>query len=93
MFKTNEYFNGNVVSIAFENNNGPATVGVMEPGEYEFGTSKTEYMTIISGSISAQLPGETSFKDYLPNETFIVPPNQKFQVKITQQTAYLCLYK
>ncbi|NCD08407.1 MAG: pyrimidine/purine nucleoside phosphorylase [Negativicutes bacterium] len=93
MFKTNEYFGGQVFSVAFENHDGPATVGVMEAGEYEFGTSSTEYMTVVSGSISAQLPGEAEFKEYLPNQTFIVPPNQKFKVKITEQTAYLCLYK
>lgn len=93
MLKTNTYFDNNVVSIGFENQDGPATVGVMEPGEYEFGTTKTEYMTVISGSISARLPGEDHFMNYTPNQTFIVAPNSKFQVKITKQTAYLCLYK
>lgn len=39
MFKTNEYFDGNVKSIAFTAANGHATMGVMAPGEYEFGTS------------------------------------------------------
>lgn len=93
MFKTNEYFDGNVVSIAFKNQEGSATVGVMEIGEYEFGTSSTEYMTVISGSILAKLPGEAEFKEYLPNQTFIVESNKKFQVKIAEQTAYLCFYK
>ena len=93
MFKTNEYFGGQVVSLAFANQDGPATVGVMEAGEYEFGTSSTEYMTVVSGSLTVQLPGETEFKTYLPSQTSIVPPNQKFKVKVTEQTAYLCLYK
>ena len=93
MFKTNEYFGGQVLSVAFENHDGPATVGVMEAGEYEFGTNSTEYMTVISGSLTVQLPGETEFKTYLPSQTFIVAPNQKFKVKVTEQTAYLCLYK
>lgn len=93
MFKTNEYFEGKVLSIAFSNQQGPATVGTMEPGEYEFGTATTEHMTVISGSLLAQLPGEADFTTYLPNQTFIVPPNQKFKVKVTEQTAYLCLYK
>ena len=42
MFKTNEYFNGNVKSIAFITKEGPATIGVMAIGEYEFGTSTVE---------------------------------------------------
>lgn len=93
MFKSNEYFGGKVVSLAFANQDGPATVGVMEVGEYEFGTTSTEYMTVVSGSLTVQLPDETEFKTYLPSQTFIVPPNHRFKVKVTEQTAYLCLYK
>ena len=40
MLKTNEYFDGNVVSIAFQSETLPATVGVMAVGEYEFDTNK-----------------------------------------------------
>ena len=32
-FETNEYFDGNVASIAFQSETLPATVGVMEIGE------------------------------------------------------------
>ena len=42
MFKVNEYFDGTVKSIAFGTAEGPATIGVMAPGEYEFGTSQRE---------------------------------------------------
>jgi uncharacterized protein YaiE (UPF0345 family) len=34
MFKTNEYFDGRVKSIAFHGQEKPATVGVMAAGEY-----------------------------------------------------------
>jgi purine/pyrimidine-nucleoside phosphorylase len=49
MFKVNEYFDGNVKSIAFSTPECPATLGVMAPGEYEFGTSTVEYVTVVSG--------------------------------------------
>ncbi|MDP2112731.1 MAG: pyrimidine/purine nucleoside phosphorylase, partial [Bacteroidota bacterium] len=49
MLKVNEYFGGTVKSIALENLEGVATVGVMEAGEYEFGTATIELMTITSG--------------------------------------------
>jgi uncharacterized protein YaiE (UPF0345 family) len=42
MFKTNEYFEGNVKSLSFQGADGPATIGVMAKGEYEFGTSTIE---------------------------------------------------
>lgn len=35
MFKVNEYYDGNVKSLAFSNDEGEVTVGVMAPGEVE----------------------------------------------------------
>ncbi len=93
MFKVNEYFDGKVKSLAFENNEGPVTAGVMAPGEYEFGTSKIEYMTVTSGSLTVLLPGKTEWEEYLPFETFIVPANSKFGVKVKEQSAYKCVYR
>lgn len=93
MFKTNEYFDGQVKSIAFKNAEGDVTVGVMAPGEFEFGTSTVEYMTVTSGELVVQLPGETDWKSYKPFETFIVEKDKKFKVKVSEQTAYKCVYK
>lgn len=93
MFKTNEYFDGKVKSIAFETSEGPATVGVMAKGEYVFGTSTVEYMTVTSGKMDVKLPGETQWKTYKEFETFIVPKDVKFNVKVEGDTSYRCLYK
>ena len=40
MLKVNEYFDGKVKSIALKSGALPETVGVMDQGEYEFGTSQ-----------------------------------------------------
>lgn len=93
MFKTNEYFNGNVKSIALESAEGTATVGVMATGEYEFGTATIEVMTVISGKLSVMLPGESQWKVYKKYESFVVPKDVKFKVKAEEDTPYLCLYK
>jgi uncharacterized protein YaiE (UPF0345 family) len=93
MLKTNEYFDGNVKSIALENAEGTATVGVMAPGEYEFGTSTVEYMTVVSGALTVQLPGETEWKTYKPFDTFIVAKDSKFKLIVNEDSAYKCLYK
>jgi uncharacterized protein YaiE (UPF0345 family) len=92
MFKTNEYFEGNVKSIAFSAGEYPATVGVMAKGEYEFGTSTIEIMTVISGSMTVLLPDETAWKEYKPFDTFSVEKDKKFKLKIPADTAYLCVY-
>lgn len=93
MFKTNEYFEGKVMSIALETPEGPATVGVMAAGEYEFGTSSIEHMTVTSGVMHVMLPGESEWKAYKPFETFIVPKDAKFKVKMNTDVSYRCLYK
>jgi uncharacterized protein YaiE (UPF0345 family) len=92
MFKTNEYFDGNVKSIAFSTPDGPATMGVMAPGEYEFGTSTVEHMTVISGIMLVQLPDEHEWKEFKPFDMFIVPRDKKFKLRIKTDAAYLCLY-
>jgi purine/pyrimidine-nucleoside phosphorylase len=92
MFKTNEYFDGKVKSIAFSTPGGPATMGVMAPGEYEFGTSTVEHMTVISGIMAVQLPDVQEWKEFKPFEMFIVPKDRKFKLRIATDAAYLCLY-
>ena len=93
MFKTNQYFDGKVVSIGLESAEGTATVGVMAAGEYEFGTATVEIMTVISGALSVQQPGETEWETYNKFESFEVAKDVKFKVKCTEDTPYLCLYK
>ena len=86
MLKSNEYFEGKVKSIALKNAQGILTVGVMDIGEYEFGTSSVEYMTVVSGALIVKLPGSQTWKEYKAGETFIVQANQKFGVKAKEQT-------
>lgn len=93
MLQVNEYFGGKVKSIALQNHEGTSTVGVMEAGEYEFGTSTIEYMTVTSGNMNVLLPGATTWKNFAKGETFIVEKDKKFKVKMDAQVAYICLYK
>lgn len=93
MFETNEYFDGKVKSIAYETKEGRETIGVMAPGEYAFGTSTVEHMTVISGEMSVLLPGEKKWKIYKESETFVIDKDTKFGVKTAQDTSYRCLYK
>jgi uncharacterized protein YaiE (UPF0345 family) len=92
MLPVNEYFQGQVKSIGLTVEGGKATVGVMAPGDYEFGTSTIEVMKVVAGRLTVKLPGSTAWKDFGPGSEFRVDANQKFQLKVTVDTAYLCLY-
>ncbi len=93
MFKTNEYFEGKVKSIAFTTSEGPATVGVMAVGDYEFGTASKEIMIITSGRLAVKLPDSGQWLEVGPGERFEVAANKKFGVKVSEESSYLCLYK
>ena len=93
MFKTNQYFDGKVVSIAFQTETLPATVGVMAVGEFEFGTSQKETMTVVSGALTVKLPGSSTWQTFAAGQHFIVEANQTFQLKVPAETAYLCTYE
>ncbi len=93
MFKTNEYFDGNVKSIAFQTETLPATIGVMAQGDYEFGTSQKEYMTVTSGRLTVQLPGRDDWQTFQSGDTFEIEANLSFKVKVEVETSYLCLYE
>jgi uncharacterized protein YaiE (UPF0345 family) len=93
MFKVNEYFDGTVKSIAFDMSEGPATIGVMAAGDYEFGTAQLEVMHVIAGSLNVKLPGSDNWETFATGSKFTVPANSKFQLKVTQDTAYLCEYR
>ena len=92
MLEVNQYFDGKVKSIAFNTSTLPATVGVMAAGAYTFNTAEKETVTIVSGAMDIQLPGSEDWKHYTAGETFEVPANSAFHLKIAEDTAYLCLY-
>ncbi len=93
MFEVNEYFDGKVKSLAFRTAEGPATVGVMAPGDYEFGTSTVEIMSVVSGVLTVKLPGSDAWRDFRAGESFTVESGRTFQLKVAADAAYLCLYR
>jgi uncharacterized protein YaiE (UPF0345 family) len=93
MLKVNEYFEGNVKSISLTTSEGPATVGVMAKGSYEFGTSQKEIMIVTTGVLKVKLPGQSEWKEFRPYDRFEVEANSKFQLDVPADASYICYYK
>lgn len=91
--KANVYFDGNVTSrtVVFPDGS-KKTLGIMLPGEYEFGTGDKEIMEIISGDLEVLLPQESEWKPVKGGEAFEVPANSKFGLKIKEITDYCCSF-
>ncbi|NMH89167.1 pyrimidine/purine nucleoside phosphorylase [Flavivirga algicola] len=93
MISTNNYFDGNVKSLGYTTKAGKSTLGVMNAGDYEFGTSTHETMIVIEGEMNVKLPGASEWTIYKAGETYQIEANTTFQVKVSEQTSYLCQYK
>lgn len=90
MLKHNSYFEGKVQSIGFERNGRRATAGVIDAGEFHFGTDAAERMTVVSGELWAKLPGEGAWRAFPAGTSFEVPAKSGFDVKAASASAYLC---
>lgn len=92
MVQVNEYFDGKVKSLTVKVPGGKQTVGVMEAGDYEFGTAGKEVMRVIAGSLNVKLPGKKEWLNFPAGSKFEVAANSKFQLKVSADAAYLCEY-
>jgi len=89
----NVYFDGKVTSRTIKFADGSIkTLGYMLPGEYEFGTAKPEIMEILVGDLEVLLPGETTWRAIKGGESFDVPGDSKFQLRIKTATDYCCSF-
>jgi uncharacterized protein YaiE (UPF0345 family) len=90
MLKHNTYFDGKVQSVGFERNGRRATVGVIAPGQYHFGTEAPERMTVTSGELRANIAGK-GWNVYPAGTAFEVPGKSGFDVEaVDGPAAYLC---
>jgi len=86
----NRYFDDQVQSIGFERNGRRATVGVIAPGTFHFGTQAPERMTIISGELAMKPDSSGAWQHYPAGTAFEVAGRSGFDVRATEPCAYLC---
>lgn len=89
----NIYYDGKVTSrtVLFEDGS-KKTLGILLPGDYEFGTEAAELMEMLAGEVSVLLPGETEWRDIAAGESFEVPANSKFGIQVKTVADYCCSY-
>jgi uncharacterized protein YaiE (UPF0345 family) len=91
--KANIYFDGKVSSRTFFLETGERkTLGFMLPGEYEFGTGDAEIMDITAGKLEVLLPDQSEWQTIVGGQTFNVPANASFKVRVCEATDYCCSY-
>ena len=89
----NIYFDGKVTSRIIKLNDGSTkTLGIMMPGEFEFSTEKHELMEILAGEMNVLLPGSDRWKTIQGGESFEVPAQSIFKLKVISVVDYCCSY-
>jgi uncharacterized protein YaiE (UPF0345 family) len=91
--KANIYFGGQVTSrsVLFADGS-KKTLGVMQPGEYEFSTTVAETMEILSGELKWSLKGDHEWKKAGAGDSFNIPANSVFLMKMSVVTDYCCSF-
>jgi uncharacterized protein YaiE (UPF0345 family) len=88
----NIYYDGKVTSRTINLSDGTTqSLGIMMAGEYTFDTNEAEIMEMLSGDLEIKLPGQ-QWKRLSTPETFNVPANSSFNLKIRTVTDYCCSY-
>lgn len=91
--EANIYFEGGVTSRTILFSDGSKkTLGIMLPGEYEFNTGDREIMEILSGDLEIMLPGAGEWAGVKGGESFEVPAQSKFGLRIKEVTDYCCSF-
>ncbi len=91
--KANIYFDGKVTSrtIIFPDGS-KKTLGIMMPGDYEFGTDDNELMEIQAGEMDVLLPGKSEWQTFIKGTSFEVPKDSSFKLQVKEVTDYCCSY-
>ncbi len=91
--KANIYFDGKVTSRTVRFSDGThKTLGIMMPGEYEFGTEAPELMEIMEGELDVLLPRSSEWARIEAGQHFEVPGNASFKLRVHSVADYCCSY-
>lgn len=91
--KANVYFEGGVTSRTINFPGGEMkTLGIIQPGEYEFKTGKKEIMEMLAGEVEVLLAGAVNWETYGAGDSFEVPANSSFRIRSDGLADYCCSF-
>ncbi|MDD0811988.1 pyrimidine/purine nucleoside phosphorylase [Curvibacter sp. RS43] len=89
--KANVYFDGKCVSHGFTLADGTKkSVGVVLPATLTFNTGAPEIMECVGGACEYKLAGTDAWVASSVGESFKVPGNSSFEIRVTEAYHYIC---
>lgn len=91
--EANVYFDGRCTSrtVIFPDGS-RKTLGILMPGDFTFNTGAPELMEILAGEMTVLLPGASEWVTVKGGESFEVPGNSTFQLKVAALSDYCCSF-
>ncbi len=93
MFQLRKYHGERVQSLTYDDGKKVFSVGIISPGEYEFGAIKKEITTVTSGKISVWVEGNDQWEEYSAFQKFTIPDHKNFRYKVSETSSYICCYE
>ena len=91
--KANVYFDGKCVSHSFTLADGSKkSVGVVLAATLNFGTAAAEVMECVGGSCEYKLAGSDVWVAQSEGDSFSVPANSRFDIRVADAYHYICSY-
>ncbi|MDD2810301.1 pyrimidine/purine nucleoside phosphorylase [Rhodoferax sp.] len=85
------YFDGKCISHGITFADGTKkSVGVVLPASLTFNTGAPETMECVAGSCEYKLAGSEAWLASGPGESFSIPGNSKFDIRVTEPYHYIC---
>ena len=89
--QANVYFDGKCVSHSITYPDGTKkSVGVVLPATLTFNIGAPEIMECVAGGCEYQLAGSDTWLASGPGQTFSVPGNSSFQIRVASAYHYIC---
>jgi len=89
--RANVYFDGKCVSHTVVLADGTKkSVGVILPATLTFNTGAAEVMECVGGSCEYKLAGSSEWRKSMAGETFSVPANSSFEIRVSEPYHYVC---
>ena len=89
--KANVFFGGKCISHAVTLADGTKkSVGVILAATLTFNTEAPEIMECVAGECAYKLAGSQEWQKSVPGESFHIPGNSSFEIKVEQEYHYIC---
>lgn len=91
--QANVYFDGKCVSHSITMPDGEQkSIGVVLPATLTFNTEAPEIMECVAGDCEYKLAGSDQWVKALPGDSFAIPENSHFEIRVSAAFHYICHY-